>query len=108
MTTTTCGRFPFCKKPRVAVGRVDRVDKRVVLTINGASQRLRLCAAREGLPPVLIVQAGPGFPLLNEVAKFQRRLDLERTFSVCYWDLRGCGTAAARHYTRGVARGLCR
>lgn len=96
MTTTTCGRFAFCKRARAAARGAPRVDRRVALAINGASQRLRLCAAREGLPPVLIVQAGPGLPLLNEVAKFQRRLDLERDFSVCYWDPRGCGTAAAR------------
>jgi len=69
------------------------LDTTVVLDVNGTRQRVRLCAARSGSPPVLIVQAGPGFPLLNEVIKFQQRLELERDFTVAYWDQRGCGRA---------------
>ncbi|HTE47041.1 MAG TPA: alpha/beta hydrolase [Gemmatimonadaceae bacterium] len=53
-----------------------------------------MCAARAGLPPLLVVQAGPGFPLLHEVKKFQRQLRLENDFLVCYWDQRGCGPAS--------------
>jgi pimeloyl-ACP methyl ester carboxylesterase len=71
------------------------IDKTVALEINGARQNIRLCAARIGLPPLLIVQGGPGLPLLNEVAKFQRRLNLEEDFQVAYWDQRGCGDAPA-------------
>jgi hypothetical protein len=47
------------------------IDKTVTLDINGSTQRIRLCAERAGLPPFLIVQAGPGWPVLNEVAKFR-------------------------------------
>jgi pimeloyl-ACP methyl ester carboxylesterase len=72
------------------------VDKTVSLDVHGTHQSLRLCAAREGLPPILIVQAGPGFALLNEVGRFQQSLDLERDFLVAYWDQRGCGAAASR------------
>jgi len=70
------------------------IDKTVELEINGSAQRIRLCAERTGLPPILIVQAGPGLPLLHEVAKFQRHLHLESEFLVCYWDQRGCGNAS--------------
>jgi pimeloyl-ACP methyl ester carboxylesterase len=69
-------------------------DKTVKLEINGSTQQVRMCAERTGLPPILIVQAGPGFPLLHEVAKFQRRLHLERDFLVSYWEQRGCGIAS--------------
>jgi pimeloyl-ACP methyl ester carboxylesterase len=69
------------------------MDKTFKLNINGTKQRVRLCGSRDGLPPVLIVQAGPGFPLLNEVAKFRDRLNLESSFTVAYWDQRGCGRA---------------
>jgi pimeloyl-ACP methyl ester carboxylesterase len=70
------------------------IDKTVTLDINGSRQRIRLCAARTDLPPLLIVQAGPGLPLLHEVAKFQRLLNLENDFLVGYWEQRGCGNAS--------------
>ena len=71
------------------------IDETITLEINGSQQRVRLCAARSGLPPLVVVQHGPGVPLLHEVAKFQRRLQLERTFLVVYWEQRGCGNAPA-------------
>lgn len=63
------------------------------LDINGSMQRARVCAARPGLPPLLVVQAGPGLPLLHEVALFQQGLRLEEHFTVYYWEQRGCGPA---------------
>jgi pimeloyl-ACP methyl ester carboxylesterase len=71
------------------------LDETVTLGINGSQQRVRLCGAQAGLPPMVIVQQGPGLPLLHEVRKFQRRLDLERDYTVVYWDQRGCGNAPA-------------
>ena len=67
------------------------IDKTITLNINGSRQSIRLCAARTGLPPLLIVQGGPGLPLLHEVAKFKRLLNLENDFLVGYWEQRGCG-----------------
>jgi pimeloyl-ACP methyl ester carboxylesterase len=78
------------------------IDKTVKLEIDGSSQRVRMCAARAGLPPLLIVQGGPGLPLLHEVAKFQRLLHLEDEFLVVYWEQRGCGNASQRD-ARGVS-----
>src|SRR3954454_21962588 len=77
------------------------IDRMIALDVNGSRQRIRLCAATDGRPPLLVVQAGPGLPLLNEVRKYQRLLDLEREFLVAYWDQRGCGDAPARE-TGGV------
>ncbi len=71
------------------------IDKSITLDINGSSQAVRLCAARAGLPPLLIVQGGPGLPLLNEASKFQRLLNLEQDYLVAYWDQRGCGNTSA-------------
>jgi len=70
------------------------IDKTITLDINGSRQSIRLCAARSGLPPLLVVQGGPALPLLNEVAKFQRLLNLENEFLVGYWEQRGCGNAS--------------
>jgi pimeloyl-ACP methyl ester carboxylesterase len=66
----------------------------VTLAINGSTQRIRMCAERAGLPPLLIVQGGPALPLLHEVPKFQRCLHLESDFLMTYWDQRGCGPAS--------------
>jgi pimeloyl-ACP methyl ester carboxylesterase len=70
------------------------INKTVKLDINGSKQTVRMCAERAGLPPLLIVQAGPGLPVLQEVRRFQRDLQLERHFLVSYWDQRGCGNAS--------------
>src|SRR6478672_8943375 len=72
------------------------IDRTTTLDINGSSQRIRVCAAREGLSPLLVVQAGPALPVLHEVAKFQRLLNLEQDFLVGYWEQRGCGNVPAR------------
>lgn len=69
------------------------IDKTIPLNINGSRQVIRLCGAGSGLRPVLIVQGGPALPLLHEVARFQRLLNLERDFLVAYWEQRGCGNA---------------
>ena len=71
------------------------IDNMVSLTINNSQQRVRLRAARSGLPPLLVVQQGPGLPILHEVAKFHRLLHLERDYLVAYWEQRGCGNASA-------------
>jgi pimeloyl-ACP methyl ester carboxylesterase len=76
------------------------IDETITLDINGSRQRVRLCATRPGLPPLLIVQHGPGVPVLHEVAKFQRDLQFERNHLVVYWDQRGCGDAAAAEAER--------
>lgn len=70
------------------------IDKTIDLTINNSHQRVRLCARRVGLPPLLIVQGGPALPLLHEVRKFQRMLRFEDDFLVAYWEQRGCGNAS--------------
>jgi pimeloyl-ACP methyl ester carboxylesterase len=70
------------------------IDETIPLTINGSRQSIRLCAARPGLPPLLVVQGGPALPLLHEVRKFQRLLNLESDFLVGYWEQRGCGNVS--------------
>lgn len=91
----TEAHFPFLSTKRPVA-----VDKTVTLSINGSHQRVRLCAARAGLPPLLVVQVGPGFPMLHEVAKFQRLLNLEHDFLVAYWEQRGCGNVPSHDAER--------
>ncbi|HEY1332627.1 MAG TPA: alpha/beta hydrolase [Myxococcaceae bacterium] len=51
-------------------------------------------ASAPGLPPLLVIQAGPGFPLLSERRRYRRLLALERHFSVYFWDRSGTGLHA--------------
>lgn len=78
------------------------IDKTVRLEVNGSVQKIRMCSERSGLPPLLVVQAGPGLPILHEAAKFQQRLNLEKKFLVNYWEQRGCG-AVSQEEARNVS-----
>lgn len=42
-------------------------------------------------PVMLLVQQGPGAPMISDAAELQRRLHLEEHFRVVYWDQRGTG-----------------
>jgi len=100
MTTGTSRYFRRCSRHAEKSGTPLVIDKTVKLKINGATQQIRMCAERGDLPPLLIVQAGPGLPLLHEVAKFRQRLKLEKDFLVSYWDQRGCGIASRQDAER--------
>jgi pimeloyl-ACP methyl ester carboxylesterase len=52
---------------------------------------LRIAADREDLPPLVVVQGGPGLPIFHEIPRYRRALALERRFSVAYWEQPGCG-----------------
>ena len=42
-------------------------------------------------PVLLLVQQGPGAPMINDAPEMQRQLHLEEDFRVVYWDQRGTG-----------------
>ena len=52
---------------------------------------VRMQSSANGLPPLLVIQAGPGLPLLNERRRYRKLLALEDHFSVFYWDRSGTG-----------------
>jgi pimeloyl-ACP methyl ester carboxylesterase len=56
---------------------------------------VRMQSSGNGLPPLLVIQAGPGFPLLNERRRYRKVLALEEHFSVFYWDRSGTGLHTA-------------
>ncbi len=62
----------------------------LTLTVNGCLQHV-LVRGPEGAPGLLLVQAGPGFPMISEADALQRALGLEQHFRVAYWDQRGTG-----------------
>src|SRR5260370_42642023 len=62
--------------------RVRRGESAQWIGIRGANARN---------PLLLLVQMGPGLPMINEIPAFGRALSLEDDFTVIYWDQRGCG-----------------
>lgn len=58
----------------------------------GDSQQWALISgADRHLPILLVLQAGPGFPIIHDAPALERMLHWEREFVVVYWDQRGCG-----------------
>ena len=67
------------------------IDLREPVQLGDSTQWIRIRAANARNPLLLLVQMGPGLPMLNEVPAFGRALSLEDDFTVIYWDQRGCG-----------------
>jgi pimeloyl-ACP methyl ester carboxylesterase len=67
------------------------IDLREPVQLGDSTQWIRIRAGNAGNPPLLLVQMGPGLPMLNEVRRFERQLSLEDDFTVIYWDQRAIG-----------------
>jgi pimeloyl-ACP methyl ester carboxylesterase len=67
------------------------LDRLEPVQLGGSTQWIRIRAATTRNPLLLLVQQGPGLPMLNEAHRFERVLSLADDFTVIYWDQRGCG-----------------
>jgi pimeloyl-ACP methyl ester carboxylesterase len=67
------------------------LDRREPVQLGESTQWIRIRAANTRNPLLLLVQQGPGLPMLNEAQRFERVLSLADDFTVVYWDQRGCG-----------------
>ena len=67
------------------------LDLREPVQLGASTQWIRIRGANARNPLLLLVQMGPGLPMINEVPAFDRALSLEDDFTVIYWDQRGCG-----------------
>jgi pimeloyl-ACP methyl ester carboxylesterase len=67
------------------------IDLLEPVQLGDSTQWIRIRAANARNPLLLLVQMGPGLPMINEVPAFGRALSLEDDFTVIYWDQRGCG-----------------
>jgi pimeloyl-ACP methyl ester carboxylesterase len=67
------------------------IDQLEDIPIGDTVQSIRIRGAAASNPVLLLVQQGPGLPMINEARRFERRLGLEEVFTVVYWDQRGCG-----------------
>jgi pimeloyl-ACP methyl ester carboxylesterase len=67
------------------------IDTLEAIELGGTTQWIRTRGVAESNPILLMIQQGPGLPMLNEARHFECTLGLEQDFTVVYWDQRGCG-----------------
>jgi pimeloyl-ACP methyl ester carboxylesterase len=68
-----------------------QTDSLEAVELGDTTQWIRVRGTDAANPVLLLIQQGPGLPMLNEVRRFERLLGLEQHFTVVYWDQRGCG-----------------
>jgi len=73
------------------------------VVLGGVTQWIRIRGEDVTNPVLLLMQQGPGVPIINEVRRFDRHLGLERHFTVVYWDQRGTGLSS-QSLRRGPGR----
>jgi pimeloyl-ACP methyl ester carboxylesterase len=67
------------------------IDSLESIQVGGTTQWIRVRGADAANPVLLLIQQGPGLPMINEARRFGHLLCLEQAFTVVYWDQRGCG-----------------
>jgi len=67
------------------------IDLLEAIEVGGTTQWIRVRGADDSNPVLLLIQQGPGLPMINEARRIQHLLRLEMDFTVVYWDQRGCG-----------------
>jgi pimeloyl-ACP methyl ester carboxylesterase len=67
------------------------VDMLEAVRLGGSTQWIRVRGQDAGNPVLLLIQQGPGLPMINEARRFEQLLGLEEHFTVVYWDQRSCG-----------------
>jgi pimeloyl-ACP methyl ester carboxylesterase len=70
------------------------IDTLEGVQLGGITQWIRVRGADASNPVLLLMQQGPGLPLINERHRFEHDLELEADFTVVYWDQRGTGLTA--------------
>jgi pimeloyl-ACP methyl ester carboxylesterase len=73
------------------------IDSLEDVRLGDTTQWIRIRGTDASNPVLLLIQQGPGLPMINEVARFERTLGLEEAFTVVYWDQRGCGRSLRSH-----------
>ncbi len=68
-----------------SIGRLERIR------LGGIEQWIRIGGKDTSNPVLLLLQQGPGLPMLNKAADDNKRWQLEDEFIVVYWDQRACG-----------------
>jgi pimeloyl-ACP methyl ester carboxylesterase len=70
------------------------IDSLEGIQLGGITQWIRVRGADVSNPVLLLMQQGPGLPMINEARRLERLLGLEEAFTVVYWDQRGTGLSS--------------
>ncbi len=85
--------LPAVTPPRgmLTVDEAQAIDRLEEVELGDTKQWIRVRSANAANPVLLLIQQGPGLPMINEVHRFERLLGLEQMFTVVSWDQAGCG-----------------
>jgi pimeloyl-ACP methyl ester carboxylesterase len=72
------------------------IDTLVPVDLGDTTQWIRIRGADVANPVLLLIQQGPGLPMINEARRLENLIGWERDFTVVYWDQRGCGRSRRR------------
>ena len=72
-------------------GTKKAIDSLEAIPASDTTQWIRIRGTNASNPVLLLIQQGPGLPMINEARRFEHLLGLEQDFTVIYWDQRGCG-----------------
>ena len=70
------------------------IDTLEGVQLGGITQWIRVRGADTSNPVLLLMQQGPGLPIINDARRFEHLLGLEKAFTVIYWDQRGTGLSS--------------
>ena len=71
-----------------------KIDSLEGVQLGGITQWIRVRGADASNPVLLLMQQGPGLPIINEAPRLEHLLSLENAFTVVYWDQRGTGLSS--------------
>src|SRR5947209_6950879 len=71
-----------------------KIDLLEGIQLGGITQRIRVRGADVANPVLLLMQQGPGLPIINDATRLEHLLGLEDAFTVVYWDQRGTGLSS--------------
>jgi pimeloyl-ACP methyl ester carboxylesterase len=67
------------------------IDSLEAIDVGDTTEWIRIRGRDDSNPVLLLIQQGPGLPMMNEARRIENLLGLEADFTVVYWDQRGCG-----------------
>ena len=71
-----------------------KIDTLEGVQLGGITQWIRVRGADASNPALLLMQQGPGLPIINDARRLEHLLGLEEAFTVVYWDQRGTGLSS--------------